>query len=40
MKTNQTKIVTVVDKIGELTKQKKDLEEVEARDVAQEFAFR
>ena len=40
MKTNQTKIVTVVDKIEELTKQKKDLEKVEARDVAQEFAFR
>ena len=40
MKSNQNKIVTVVDKIEELTKQHKELEEVEKRDVAQEFSFR
>ena len=40
MKSNQNKIVTVVDKIEELTKQHKELEEIEKRDVAQEFSFR
>ena len=40
MKSNQNKIVTVVDKIEELTKQHKELEDIEKRDVAQEFSFR
>ena len=40
MKSNQNKIVTVVDKIEELTKQHKELGEIEKRDVAQEFSFR
>merc|ERR1719391_988255 len=40
MKSNQNKIVTVVDKIEELTEQHKELEEIEKRDVAQEFSFR
>ena len=40
LKTNQTRMISVRDKIEELHKQHKELEEKQDRDVTQEFAYR